>query len=104
MSINVWHNTRTFSPDRDKPALFPDHFTLVASVETSEPGEAYELTNSITNDWKLNDGVTPMAWVPMRSTSVGDVMELADGRLLLVKGMGFGEMADKVVDWRDAYA
>lgn len=101
--IKVWHNDRTFSADRDKPAVWPEHFTHVADVATGEPGEAYELTNSITNDWKLNHGVTPLAWVPVRSTSVGDVMELADGTLLLVKGIGFGEVVDRMVDWRDAY-
>jgi hypothetical protein len=105
--IKVWHNLRTFSPDRDKAALFPEHFSLVATVATGEPGEAYELTNSIHRGWWENAGVTVTPPVTAlggaRSTSVGDVMELADGRLLLVKGIGFGEVVDRMVDWRDAY-
>lgn len=107
MIIKVWHNLRTFSPDRDKPALWPHHFSHVADVISDEPEAAFELTNTIHRPWWENDDVT---WTPevaakggARSTSVGDVLELPDGNLLLVKATGFGEMADKVVDWRDAY-
>jgi len=101
--ITVWHNERTFGPDRDKPALFPDHFTAVATVETANPGDAYERTNSIDRGWWENERVTPLIG-PARSTSVGDVMELPDGSLPLVRGIGFGPVLDGIVDPRDAYA
>jgi hypothetical protein len=105
--IRVWHNDRTFSVDRDKPALFPEHFTHVADVATREPGEAFELTNTIHGPWWDNDGLTVTPPVSARggarSTSVGDVMELPDGRLLLVKGIGFAPVVDNIVDWRDTH-
>jgi hypothetical protein len=100
--IRVWHNDRTFSADRDKPALFPDHFTAVAEVETAEPGDAYERTNSIHNGWWENERVTALKG-PARSTSVGDVMELPDGSLLLVRGIGFAPVLDGIVDGRDTW-
>jgi hypothetical protein len=97
--IKVWHNERTFSADRDKPALFPDHFTAVAEVETESVDDAYERTNSIHCGWWENERVTPLRG-PTRSTSVGDVMELPDGSLLVVNGMGFAPVLDGIVDGR----
>jgi hypothetical protein len=103
--MKVWHNLRTFSPERDLPAIFPEHFSLVADVATDHPGEAYELTNTIYGPWWDNERVTTTAVSRhgARSTSVGDVIEREDGTLLLVKMVGFGEVVDKIVEWRDTF-
>ena len=87
--IKVWH-----APDLSftEPALYPAEYALVAEVVSDEPDEAFGLTNHIDSDWKTNRGVTPTAWVPVRSTSVGDVLELSDGRHLLIIGIGFTEI------------
>jgi len=79
--IKVWH-----APDLSftEPALYPAEYALVAEVVSDEPDEAFGLTN--------HRGVTPTAWVPVRSTSVGDVLELSDGRHLLIIGIGFTEI------------
>lgn len=102
--LKVWHNNRTFSKDRDKPALFPDHFTLVAEVAHDELGAAYHFTNSFDKAWWENPEVHKTVEGPTRSTSVGDVIETPDGALHLVAAMGFSAVVDGIVDWRDAYA
>lgn len=55
--------------DRSKKLLFPEHYKLVAELETESLEEAFRLTNSIDFDWRSNRKVctTPIA---RRSTSV----------------------------------
>ncbi len=86
--LRVWH-AKNFG----RTNIFPADYEPVAEVNTTFPHDAFELTNHIHNDWKLNEGVTPVSWTVRRSTSVGDVIEDMDGgALLAVAGVGFNRM------------
>lgn len=66
-------------------------YSHVADVETDDLETAFERTNSITHAWVLNaDAGARVAGA--RSTSVGDVMETADGRRYVVAAFGFEEL------------
>lgn len=73
-------------------AVFPGEYELVAEVETDSLDEAFGLTNTGGREWWLNEGVTAYV-VPCRSTSVGDVMVLPEGKPFRVLPMGFGGLS-----------
>ena len=77
MAAKIWHaKNPTFGmelPGRPTP-VFPQDYEMVAEVECTNLGEAYALTNSITEEWTKNPEVR--ATGRHRSTSVGDVVEI----------------------------
>ena len=72
----------------DPRAMFPEDYQLVAEVDTNDVDEAYYLTNDVDTKWWINERVTAHV-VPCRSTSVGDVLVLPDGRGLRVHSRGY---------------
>ena len=72
-------------------ASFPEEFRLVAEVETDSLDEAFGLTQNGPDAWWLGDKVT--AYVSScRSTSVGDVFVLPNGKSYRVLDRGFVEV------------
>lgn len=96
MPIRVYHNPDflTFYQEPDPKAIDLGRLYLAAIVATDEPETAYRLTQHVETGHE-NPGVTTV--VRSRSTSVGDVLALADGRLLVVASFGFEPLADAVL-------
>ena len=69
---------------------FPDEYALVATVSNEDVDTVYRLTNSIDSPWWKNFGVTPeFIGEGCRSTSVGDIVELANGTRLICCDIGW---------------
>lgn len=67
---------------------WPDDYELVAFVNTSDPDQAFALTQHIDQEWWKDPRVNLVK--ESRSTSVGDVLaDQETGGLLLVEGVGF---------------
>jgi hypothetical protein len=79
----------TVGPMRD--AWKSGDYVLVAEVAVTNLERAYELTNHIDRDWTTNAGVAAHV-SRVRSTSMGDVMQTADGKLHAVARFGFEEL------------
>lgn len=81
-----------------KSKLFTEDYNRVArleiDVETVEEAlnKAYELTNHIDQDWKLNKEVTSYLYEKNRSTSVGDVFMIGAGTHYVVAPFGFDKI------------
>lgn len=94
--------TATFGKDVQavKEAFDLGLYNLAATVDSDDKDVAYRLTNTIDRYWPENKGVKAEAPNPTiggwRSTSVGDVMEMEDGRRFVVAGIGFKELVDEV--------
>lgn len=81
------------------PAIAAEHwaakrYALVAEVATasSNPEAAWNATNTVDVPWWKNAGVTPRFRRSIggcRSTSIGDIVELADGRRFVAAMAGF---------------
>jgi len=81
----------------------PTEFALVATVDVPDDrlGEVFRLTNSIDCGWWENEGVTAHTEASTfreykgvrgtRSTSVGDLIILSDGRVLRCAPFGWDE-------------
>jgi hypothetical protein len=97
MAIHVYHNPYFLDSSRQPAPEIPDlaSLYLTAIVDTDDPEQAYRLTQHVDADWYGYPAVT--AVVRSRSTSVGDVLETADGRLLLVASFGFRELAGRAL-------
>jgi hypothetical protein len=100
-TFKVWHRRHPLFMDvPDDPAVdaFPEGFDHVATVTARNAdmthADCFELTNSIDRSWWLNEGVELSDAVRSgaRSTSVGDVVECADGRAFLVQGIGWQQI------------
>ena len=79
--VRVYHRDELPDPLADEAEIaagWPDRYRLVATVRTDQLDEAFRKTNTVERDWWTNPGVTPVVWVPLRSTSVGDVI-VTDG-------------------------
>lgn len=102
MPIRVYHNPDflTFYQEPDPRALDLRRLYLAAIVATDEPETAYRLTQHAGSTWHETPGVTTV--VRSRSTSVGDVLALPDGRLLVVASFGFEPLADVVLPADDS--
>lgn len=104
--IDVFHNQ-----DRDtlfrKAGSFPADYLKVATVDVADAdyGEVFYLTNSVDGPWWKNKGVAAHFDSPAffeveehpgvkgtRSTSVGDVIVLSDGRKMECKSVGWAEL------------
>tara|TARA_Y100000310_G_C20644764_1_gene795948 strand:- start:587 stop:907 length:321 start_codon:yes stop_codon:yes gene_type:complete len=70
---------------------WPQDFDVVALVSTDDMDRAFEATNHIDHPWQENKDVCPF-FAKARSTSVGDVLLLQDGRAMRVAGIGFSEV------------
>jgi hypothetical protein len=96
--LQVFHNDKFLEYYTDKETLLTATIRRVAFVETSDPQEAYRLTNNIDQSWTENPGVDTAIPNPrIRSTSVGDVIvEGSAGdpgsKHLVVEPCGFREL------------
>lgn len=113
-TIRIYHNPNFLDYQGDHAAIvLPDApIATVTVVETSAPDHAlahsFAATQHLERPWWEN----PDICLHVRSTSVGDVLETADGRRFVVESMGFqpydsptGESArphDVPVAWEDA--
>lgn len=86
--FKVWHAP---SPGFHAPASFPADFRLVAEVVTPDIEAVFQLTNHIHAAWWDNPEATKLVEGPVRSTSVGDVIEDA-GVFWLVKPAGLDRL------------
>lgn len=95
MAIYAYHNPDFLEFYRGAGPETPDlrRLYLAAIVDTDEPRIAYYFTQHLGIEWHAHPNVTTV--VHSRSTSVGDVLETEDGRLLLVAPFGFTELEDK---------
>lgn len=83
--VRVYHRDEIPDPlaaEDEIAAGWPDRYRLVATVHTDRLDEAFRKTNTVQQDWWTNSRVTPLVWVPLRSTSVGDVIVGEDGAYL----------------------
>ena len=86
--IRVEHAIHPNFGEDDKPEpRYPQDYRIVALVdvpEGTEPcayiGMVHILTNHIDWEWWKNEGVTLIGEPKQRSTSIGDVVMLPDGR------------------------
>jgi hypothetical protein len=74
------------------PTTFPDDYKMVAIVVGMDVETAYRLTNHIDSPWWENEGVTLIGNPEHRSTSVGDVVIMSDGRVLRCEPQGWSEI------------
>lgn len=73
--------------------VFPDDYELVAEVSSDDVPEVYRLFNDIDGPWWTNEKVELLSDRDrVRSTSVGDVVELSNGRLFRFLGVGLEEI------------
>ncbi len=92
MSIRVYHNPDFLNYATtliiSNPAQVElNRLYLAAVVATDDPETAYRQTQHLDQDWYDLPGVITV--VRSRSTSVGDVLALPEGRLLVVTSYGF---------------
>ena len=93
----VYHcinETEMFREDAQLWQAADQNYQLVAEVEAAGLAEVFRLTNHIDYDWTENAGVRLCSNVPVRSTSVGDVITM-DECAWLVKGSGFVQLYPK---------
>ncbi len=105
MSIAVYHSIEFAGSFGPRPA-WPSEYHHVADVDLPDESyeRAFELTNTIERLWWENVGVTPNFESPAffevegklgtRSTSVGDVLVLADGTVLRCAACGWDPIED----------
>ena len=92
MRFTIYHRERPtfFDNSAEELAQFPTGWTLVATVETEEVGNVFQLTNHIDSNWTDNPQVIEL-FTPAhltRSTSVGDVYTDERGGRYTVDGIG----------------
>lgn len=66
-------------------------YSLVATVNTNDLDEAFELTNHLDKNWSENDKVDAVS-SSVRSTMVGDLMEI-DEEFYIVLALGFKKLS-----------
>ena len=68
-------------------------YRAVADVPTGDPETAFEVSQNLEErPWNSAPRIRPLSFAPARSTSVGDVIEIA-GTLHIVRDVGFGVVA-----------
>jgi hypothetical protein len=93
--IAVWQSIELQFPFGKLKGFDRDEYVKVAEVdiEDADHARAFELTNNITHAWTENPEVTPTDSViergGCRSTSVGDVIILSDGKILQCASCGW---------------
>jgi hypothetical protein len=95
MAVHVYHNPYFLDVNAGAGPAKPDleALYLAAIIDTDDPEQAYHLTQHVHADWYGHPAVTTV--VRSRSTSIGDVLETEEGRLLLVASFGFRELTDR---------
>ena len=98
--IQVSHAKEPTFGHGEHPA-YPEGYKMVALLDVPEKwdgenteylaGYAFSKTNHVDGEWWDNEGVTRIG-PPCRSTSVGDVVVLPDGRVLRYENAGFAEV------------
>jgi hypothetical protein len=85
-----------FHPDRIVQYVKDNFLTYhhVATVDTNDPNEAYELTQTITQRWWFNKkiqfhGSKDWGMRSCRSTAIGDVLVLENGAMVAVASYDF---------------
>ena len=114
MAIRVYHAIRPTFGFGDSTTPRPEEFAHVATVDVPDDlhHEVFRLTNSIESYWWENEGVTAHTEASTfrevngikgaRSTSVGDLIVLSDGRILRCANCGWDDITDVVSDfWLD---
>jgi len=90
-----------FPTDKRPDPVYPDDYRTAAIVvwdddltETENLDRAFRLTNHIDRPWWENPDVTAAGPVPLkhRSTSVGDVLGLPNGKFYRVAALGWEEI------------
>ena len=71
---------------------YPADYEMVAVVDGEDVDMAFQLTNHIDHAWWENSGVTLIGEPQHRSTSVGDVVVMGDGRVLRCASCGWDEV------------
>lgn len=90
--IHVYHAVKSTFFVRPDFKYSPSDFVLVATVDTNDREQAFQLTNSIEDFWGNNAKVTYLGPEEgCRSTSVGDLLHV-EGQLWLIDGSGFREI------------
>jgi hypothetical protein len=74
-----------------------DDFVMVAEVETEDIEGVFRLTNHIDHDWTTNPEVSGVTG-SCRSTSVGDIIEDEDGKLMYCASFGWEEIVRSEVN------
>ena len=87
----IAHMRNVWLPDAPSPN-FPGDYVHVADVNGHTVEDAYRLTNHIDCYWWDNAGVTVICETPCRSTSVGDIVVLADGQVLRCENSGWSAL------------
>jgi hypothetical protein len=109
--IKVYHttnwaiNSNLHFADKGTYKPVKSNYKLVAEVVGNDLGVAFQKTNHIDTAWWENDGVYKVE--ESRSTSVGDLMEMEDGTLIMVAGIGFDDVewdeTDEFIVVKDQY-
>jgi hypothetical protein len=116
MAIRVYHAINPTWGHGTHPT-FPHEFAHVATVDVPDDlhYEVFTLTNSIECGWWDNAGVTAHTEASTfhevegikgtRSTSVGDLIILSDGRILRCASFGWDDITETVAEfWTDVVA
>jgi len=116
MAIRVYHSVKPTWGFGTHPT-FPHEFAHVATVDVPDDlhHEVFRLTNSIESYWWENDGVTAHTEASTfrevggikgtRSTSVGDLIILSDGRILRCASVGWDDITEVVAEfWKNDVA
>jgi len=76
------------------PDFHRHSYHLVANMDIpdAEYGDVFRLTNHIDQEWWFNNKVEAIGVPRYRSTSIGDVIELSDGRRLICRPVGWEEI------------
>lgn len=82
--------------DLDERALLDGSHVLVykavADISTGDAEAAFEMSQNLDSSWTEQAEVLPLVDGPLRSTSVGDVIDIA-GTFHIVRDFGFGVVA-----------
>ena len=71
---------------------WPEKYEKTATVDAHSLEEVYAKTQHLHHPWWENPGVTAFG-ITARSTSIGDILQDADGRLWVVSRFGFEKLA-----------
>ena len=91
MTFTVYHAKEpTFG--FGKELSFPMDYDCVAVVESETLGDTFRITNHIEENWEKNPEVILLKKHNNRSTSVGDIVEDADGKVMRCEMCGWKEI------------
>jgi hypothetical protein len=93
--IEIWHARQPTFGVGEGLVHLPNDFEFVAVVNTTDLSKAFELSNTIDNEWWKNEGVRLMVERDgFRSTSVGDILVTRDYKAHVVMPTGFKTLKD----------